>query len=284
MLRKYNAAGEILDNEPGFAPQSVTFAAYANANGAATTGWRKVPINTKDWDPYNWFDTTNNRWLPKIAGYYRLSAAINFPGAAGITGAALYKNGSLFKQLTAFDPVTGGAHNGGSGTVYLNGVTDYVELFGFTGNSVAIQGSAAYLTHFEGELSAASVGVAAEPWTLINAVGGAAPALQTGWAANASYPAPAFYKDPFGWVHLRGELTTSAGLTQLAWVVPAGYRPAGTTYEMACDYISAGTQVLGLAQVNGSNGNFNLYNNARSTPATGLNFSLASLPGWRAEQ
>jgi hypothetical protein len=114
------------------------FSAYANASQSVTTGVAtKVAINTELFDTNSNFDsTTNYRFTPTVEGYYqvngavRLSATVNTPTQAV---AYLYKNGSVYSRgsdtvfsastlstvVVAFNEV-----------VYLNGSTDYIELYG----------------------------------------------------------------------------------------------------------------------------------------------------------
>jgi hypothetical protein len=54
------------------------------------------------------------------------------------------------------------------------------------------------------------------------------PAFENSWAnAGGAYETAAFYKDPYGRVHLKGRIGTGTAATT-AFTLPAGYRPAGT--------------------------------------------------------
>jgi hypothetical protein len=83
------------------------------------------------------FDTTSgmyasSRFTPTVAGYYQITGG--FTIATVLTNLRLYayKNGSLFKWLVID---YSSASNGAFGTclIYLNGSTDYVELYGQQG-------------------------------------------------------------------------------------------------------------------------------------------------------
>lgn len=65
-----------------------------------------------------------------------------------------------------------------------------------------------------------------EEWHEIG--GSGEPAFENSWAnAGGAYETAAFYKDPFGRVHMKGRIGTgSAGTT--AFTLPTKYRPAGT--------------------------------------------------------
>jgi len=109
------------------------FSAYGNAAQTITANtFTKVTLNTKEFDTSNAFDaTTNYRFTPQIAGYYQINGQIAFGTTATLTRTlvAIFKNGAAYKY---------GVDSGGqvvratvSSLVYLNGSTDYVELYGF---------------------------------------------------------------------------------------------------------------------------------------------------------
>jgi hypothetical protein len=106
-------------------PQSIT-----------TSTWTKVQLNAENFDTANCFDsTTNYRFTPNVAGYYQINAQIycNYTSSAGIRiGLSIYKNGSGYAESTLTSnssSIYGVADN--STLVYLNGTTDYVELYGY---------------------------------------------------------------------------------------------------------------------------------------------------------
>ena len=62
----------------------------------------------------------------------------------------------------------------------------------------------------------------------VRMVGGAGqPAFATGWSNVAGFQTAGFYKDPFGVVHLQGDVK-STGATSTIFTLPAGYCPTGT--------------------------------------------------------
>jgi len=106
------------------------FRAYRNGNqtiSAATT--TKVAFNAENFDTNNNYDpTTNFRFTPTVAGYYQVNSTVSFTTGAGQI--SLFKNGSRY--LTGVE-VTYNASLGGhipiNDLVYLNGSTDYVEIY-----------------------------------------------------------------------------------------------------------------------------------------------------------
>jgi hypothetical protein len=111
------------------------FQAFSNtAFSAATVTYVKIQLNTETFDTDNCFDsTTNYRFTPTKAGYYQFNSRISIGGMAANAQAygAIYKNGTAVARVgsgardTTFNyGVTAGSH-----LVYLNGSSDYVELY-----------------------------------------------------------------------------------------------------------------------------------------------------------
>jgi hypothetical protein len=79
------------------------------------------------------FDTTggmyaSSRFTPTVAGYYQVSGGLQVATAATIIVLYIYKNGSNYKQLISSNPSTlSGGY--GSALVFLNGSTDYIEIY-----------------------------------------------------------------------------------------------------------------------------------------------------------
>ena len=121
------------------------FSAYLGSNQTVTTSvWTKMIMNTKEFDTNNCYDNaTNYRFTPNVSGYYQVNGCVNSGSVTQTyTTVSIYKNGSIFKS---------GIISGSAGTyitnifaiVYLNGSTDYIELYGqTTGGSPTFQSGA----------------------------------------------------------------------------------------------------------------------------------------------
>jgi len=111
----------------------------ADQTGVADVTWTKVELDTEDWDTDSCFDTSTYRFTPTVAGYYQFNAAIFFAGTSRDTSRiAFYKNGSVEWHGTI--DRSGTSSNtpfSDSALIYLNGSTDYVELYGYINNSTA---------------------------------------------------------------------------------------------------------------------------------------------------
>jgi len=135
-----DATGTVMvsGNMPAFS----AWQSSAQTLSAAT--FTKIQFQTEEFDTANAFDsTTNYRFTPQVAGYYQVSSAIsNNTGTQTVI--TIYKNGADFKR----------GNNGSlfgdsvSALVYLNGSTDYVELYGYlvAGGALNIGGN---LTYFQ---------------------------------------------------------------------------------------------------------------------------------------
>jgi len=132
------------------------FSVYGTGgNQSITTNtWTKAQLNAEEFDTANCFDsTTNYRYTPNVAGYYQINGTIYFTGTSTLRGiVAIYKNGALWKMGNYMVP-----YNSGSGVMnvailmYMNGSTDYIELYGFT-QGITIVGGQNYQTYFQAVL------------------------------------------------------------------------------------------------------------------------------------
>jgi hypothetical protein len=105
------------------------FSAYANAATSLTNGaFTKISFQVEDYDTNNNF--ASSRFTPTVAGYYQISAASNVSGGTTAElSIAVYKNGSGHRQGSDF--ITAGTQYAQSIStlVYLNGSSDFVEIY-----------------------------------------------------------------------------------------------------------------------------------------------------------
>ena len=126
------------------------FSAYKSTGAGTQTitagTFGKITFDTEEFDTNNNF--ASSRFTPTVAGYYQINAEADI-GGSGFIVMDLYKNGSNYKRSS-----------GSSGTevyavvstiVYLNGSTDYVEVYGYsTAANASVYGSAGVYTYFNG--------------------------------------------------------------------------------------------------------------------------------------
>ena len=112
-------------------PKVPAFSAYnsgtQSVSGSTDT---KVIFNTEEFDTNSNYDNaTNYRFTPTVAGYYQFNTNVYHSGAAyAYINLKFYKNGSAFIEANRIS-YTGQAEINGSGLIYLNGSTDYVEVY-----------------------------------------------------------------------------------------------------------------------------------------------------------
>jgi hypothetical protein len=125
------------------------FSAYqSSAQTLSSATWTKLQFQTEEFDTASAFDNaTNYRFTPQIAGYYQVNGGLAI--AASNTGirVGVYKNGTVFKYLS-FDSSTAAGAAYGSALVYLNGSSDYIELYGRVATGQALD-ALLYATYFQ---------------------------------------------------------------------------------------------------------------------------------------
>jgi len=100
-------------------------------------------------------DTSNYRFTPSVAGYYSVSASIDLTPDGSQTGnfiVNIRKNGTTMAYVDAYRGQTGRHSACITTVIYMNGSSDYVELFCYRESSLAqdafASASATYLTGY----------------------------------------------------------------------------------------------------------------------------------------
>jgi hypothetical protein len=106
------------------------FSAYNSSGQSLPSGVAtKFQANTKEFDTANAYDNvTNFRFMPQVGGYYQINAGFQIVSTQTSLTVQLYKNGTSYKILQNV-PSNAGSATYGSALVFLNGSTDYVEIF-----------------------------------------------------------------------------------------------------------------------------------------------------------
>lgn len=111
----------------------------------------KVVLQSEEVDTNNAFDSvTNYRFQPNVAGYYYVTGQVQSSGPSNFY-VAIHKSGNELKR---------GVQSTGAATyaanvaclVYLNGTTDYVELFAWQNGTTQNTVTGANTTYFQGHL------------------------------------------------------------------------------------------------------------------------------------
>ncbi len=137
------------------------FSAYRGTSNQSVTSatLTKVQFNAEEFDTDSLFDsTTNYRFTPNIPGYYSFSWCVRCDApATTITDAAaiLYKNGSAIKTPEYVGSVAASIAVGANALVYMNGTTDYVEVYTYITGTTPRVGFGLNLSFFSGHLARA---------------------------------------------------------------------------------------------------------------------------------
>ena len=121
------------------------FSARATTGQSVSSGtFTKVTFGTEDFDTNNNF--ASSTFTPTVAGYYQVNCTACCYASSTITRAinALYKNGSVLERVS--DIQTGAGTfitTSGSALVYMNGTTDYLEVYVWINGSGSLQVSTA---------------------------------------------------------------------------------------------------------------------------------------------
>ena len=119
---------------------SPAFSAALSANESISHNtWTKIPYDTKGFDTTSDYDNaTNYRYTPSVAGYYQVNAGGYIINTTGFTGTAIYKNGSFAKRGSSDAPSSANSVQSiNSALIYLNGSTDYLEVYVYQGSGSA---------------------------------------------------------------------------------------------------------------------------------------------------
>ncbi len=107
------------------------FSAYRSGNQTPSSStWTKVQFQTEEFDTNSNYDNaTNYRFTPTVAGYYQVNAILDLGGSGvSYTTSSFYKNGSQFKYIGYVSNSAEIIHTG-STLIYMNGTTDYLEVY-----------------------------------------------------------------------------------------------------------------------------------------------------------
>lgn len=126
-----SASGTMLTSATPFSNgQGPAFFAYPNSTTTVVNA-----TSTKLTFDAELFDTNSNfassRFTPTVAGYYQISGLVTLIASSGISHIEVFKNGSIYSIGSQTANNSSGVASSVSVLVYLNGSTDYVELYGF---------------------------------------------------------------------------------------------------------------------------------------------------------
>lgn len=131
--------------------QSYTASAYAKIT------WETVTLDTG-----SYWDTTNHRYKPQVAGWYLFGGTVRvqFPSIVNFVGLNIAKNGNtsdgtpLMSQIqnSSTDTFGNGEYAMPTGMIQLNGSSDYVEAYFQSDEAAIIHDHATRKSYFWGHL------------------------------------------------------------------------------------------------------------------------------------
>ena len=136
-------------NGPAFRATSGT-----GGQSISNASFTKVTLATEIFDTATCYDTTTSRFTPTLAGYYQVNGVGTVSTAATVAFIliGIYKNGVLYSIGGQSSGASQGPGQGAgalvSDLVYLNGTTDYIELYAYTNQGGAATFTGAPYTHF----------------------------------------------------------------------------------------------------------------------------------------
>jgi hypothetical protein len=126
-------AGNLMMDGPAFS--AYRFGAYQSFTQNTFT---KVSIQQELFDTNNCYDsTTNYRFTPNVAGYYQVLGAVAVQNGSTYSRAiaSIYKNGSEYTRSDVNQSSITFIAVQVSSLIYMNGTTDYLELYGYSNAS-----------------------------------------------------------------------------------------------------------------------------------------------------
>jgi len=137
------------------APYGPAFSAYASVAQSLTNGtFNIITVNTKEFDTATAFNTSTYTFQPTVAGYYQVNGQVNFAATTALCFSGLLKNGARYKDGNWVNQ-TGNPASVVNSIVYLNGSTDYINLFGYQSSGGALNTNNAgntYANYFSASL------------------------------------------------------------------------------------------------------------------------------------
>jgi hypothetical protein len=147
--------GTLLSSASTFAATGPAFSAYAGSGQNLTNGtFTKIQASTEEFDTNSNYDNaTNYRFTPTVAGYYQVNGAIALASNAASFQVVIYKNGNSFKKGLLTNTSASLQQANVIALIYMNGSTDYIELYGFQGSGGTISTvSSSDLTYFQASM------------------------------------------------------------------------------------------------------------------------------------
>lgn len=143
--------GTIITTASTFAGTGPAFSVTNGSGQALTNGvFTKAALTSEEFDTNSCFDAvTNYRFTPNVAGYYQFNARYYYSSSSAWEQIIhLYKNGTAFGAYVADAVGVLSREVNGSRLVYLNGTTDYIEMYIYINTSITVSANEIQLQGF----------------------------------------------------------------------------------------------------------------------------------------
>ena len=134
-------------NANGYKPTTAhTFSVKKTSNQSISSStYTKCTWSSENWDVGSGFDLTNSKFQPTVAGYYHLTVNFRYDASTNYTRGIvkIYKNGDAYKRVGGHTDSTANQNYNANGSclIYMNGTTDYAEVYIFITASTAVIGN-----------------------------------------------------------------------------------------------------------------------------------------------
>lgn len=127
------------------------FSAYqGSAQSISNAVYTKIQCSTEEFDTNNNYDnTTNYRFTPTVSGYYQVNGQTSTVQTTATLFVTIYKNGVEFKRGSRISVNSSGLSTNVSALIYLNGTTDYVELYIYQDSGTTTLNNASHQNYFQ---------------------------------------------------------------------------------------------------------------------------------------
>lgn len=148
-------SGTLLTSVSDITPNAgPTFFAYKSSGQSLSTGVQKITYDSTRWNVDSAYDTSTSKFTPQVAGYYQVNAGWYVVTSLETEGVAyLYMNGSNYSMVCNLIGAAGVRAFTGSQLVYMNGSTDYLEVYAYINRALTTNNGADAATFFSASLA-----------------------------------------------------------------------------------------------------------------------------------
>jgi len=102
----------------------------------------KIQLDSEEFDTDNAFNTSTSRFQPTLPGFYQFNGHFSVVTYANSTSTSqimfLYKNGNEYKRGVRIPVNTQGVATQLTTMIFMDGITDYVEMYGLQGSGATV--------------------------------------------------------------------------------------------------------------------------------------------------